>query len=338
MKIVMYDEENPFNTDRTVPVFLRSSHEFTRKYPDNSDEYYDVALIHAEMDHDMSWINADTVVLFDCEDQTDLPPMGLAYESLKENTKYYAKLAYRKGSPHPDGMQYICLPMRYALNAQAHCHENAPGFSYRYATPVFFGTGTAIGDYTVKYPDHPPVNEFLNCDGIKCLIEVETGTGPVAIYNQRIDWIHTLQQNCYFYVGGLVEGALGNITLDWQKQHFGEVDCLFEPAVNRHTLIQAMYMSRIHLCPAGMGRWTSRLFDAAAINGVIVATDLHDYELLHIPPARITIRDAENIAMVLNHIRPQLMDIAEDQEINQEYIRLLSIDRMIFDFLDQLGY
>lgn len=336
----MYDLNHPFNLERTIPVFQYSNIiSFELRRPDNKTES-DIALVDSTMNYDMSDLKADIIIPFDCDDQYDYPDrINLSYHSVKDNAKYYGKSAYRPSVPSADGLRYINMPHPFSLIARSVMMQPAPFYySKESITPIFYGSGTFIGDYHSKYPQDFANRDkrFVSSKNTRCLNEYSSGK---YVYSQRIDWLSDLRRNNIDIKGGLILGREGtNLSESWQIENFGQgISNLTAPPEHRGNLIELYKKHRVYLCPAGMGRWTTRLWDSASNDGVIISTDMHDYTILPRPPITVSIPDGESVSKILSDVLEDLPNYITLQKSNRELIFRMTPNDIILSFLNQLS-
>ena len=107
--------------------------------------------------------------------------------------------------------------------------------------------------------------------------------------------------------------------------------------ISKIDLLKLMMRHKIFLSPSGMGRWTTRLWDAAAMGGIIICTDMHDYQMLPSPPRRkITIEDGNSLASFINQNKNEFPDFYVNHLSNAEDINSQSPNSLVEDFLDQI--
>lgn len=341
IKIVLYDKNCPFNSERTVPLFANArSIIFERRLPNELTES-DIALIDSTMEYDMSGVKADVIIPFDCEDQYDYPDrINLSYYSILGKIKYYGKSAYRAGISNTDGLKYINMPHPFSLISRINMKSPAPLLlTKKSTTPIFYGSGTFIGQYNIKYPNQFKTREnrdtFFSDDSIKCLVKVNETS---YTYSQRIDWLSRLNRQKISIEGGLILGAKGtNLSREWQEAVFGPgIGALSTHPRSRQDLLNLYKEHRIYLCPAGMGRWTTRLWDCAANDGVIISTDMHDYTILPEAPKAIIVKDGSNIVDMLSKVTDEILTIVEEQRSNRALIFSNTPEIIVDNFLKQI--
>lgn len=334
IKIVLYDENHPFNSERTVPVFQYATNIiFERKLPTDKVES-DIALVHSQMNYDMSDLKSDLIILFDCEDQFDIPDnIGESFQSLKNIAKYYAKSHYRPSFPNGLGMKYINMPHPFGLISRQYLNipQDRKNISF---TPIFFGSGTFIGNYDKKYKPKN-LDSYFKSDNLSSIGYVD----GVCVYSQRVEWLGDLRANNIDFVGGISRlDVNNNLGIEWQKKVFGKnVEKIMSNRISKIDLLKLMMRHKIFLSPSGMGRWTTRLWDAAAMGGIIICTDMHDYQMLPSPPRRkITIEDGNSLASFINQNKNEFPDFYVNHLSNAEDINSQSPNSLVEDFLDQI--
>ncbi len=329
-KIIIYDLNSPFNSERTIPLFEAASNIlFERRHPENKIKS-DIALVHSQTNFDMSDLEADIIIPFDCEDQFDIPDnVGKSLFSILDRVSYYAKSHYRTDfntcNINNKTLKYINIPHPFELQKSKLLQFNRIANN---PMPLFIGSGTFIGRYLEKYPQYKN-KEFYNKDDINTF-------GLTGEYSQRIEWLANIGLDNF--VGGITEhkNTSSNLCLDWQKKYFGNgIEKFFIPLVNYYDILHMMYSYNIHLCPAGMGRWTTRLWDSAATGAIPICTDMHDYNMLPKYPLHIKCKDTDNINDIINTTKnTNLSSLIKE---NIYLFAKTNANNTINDFLKQLN-
>jgi hypothetical protein len=224
--------------------------------------------------------------------------------------------------PHPFGLiskQYISIP------------QDRNNFSF---TPIFFGSGTFIGNYDKKYQPRN-LSSYFKSDSLSSIGYID----DVCVYSQRVEWLGDLRENNIDFVGGISRlDVNNNLGIEWQKRVFGNnVEKIMSNRLSKIDLLKLMMRYKIFLSPSGMGRWTTRLWDAAAMGGIIICTDMHDYQMLPNPPKRrITINDGDSLASFIIKNRNEFPDFYVDHLSNTDDINSQSPNSLVEAFLNQI--
>jgi hypothetical protein len=293
------------------------------------DIKFDIAFVEVSTKFNVKdKIKADIIMIYDCEDDPSHFKPGIAYEELKYSVKYYAKLVYRSKEKQQDGLKYIAIPITNYISLSELAKIQLPEATYKNAVPSFIGTPTFVGSYKKLLKNNKDKNNDVSCVGY-----FDDG---LPMYNQRIDWLDSLQKNNQYYIGGLVFKNEQNHTLEWQTKYFGNVKKFEYPMTDYNTYLSILINYRIGLCPTGYDRISFRLYDLMAVGSIIYLTDIEDRVMLYMPKFYITIPDFNDIYNSIDTYRVAFKDLIDESKINREILKNNTPQKVLQDFMEQL--
>ena len=269
-------------------------------------------------------INSDLVCFYDCEDAPTDYELGVAFEAMKNSVSYYCKMNWVGDSFK--GIKLIGFPIASMLTLPPVANVDLPEFAHSNAIPFFAGTGTFIGDYT---PTSKGV--YQSIENINCLGECAGRT----MYNQRIDWLLSMQNSNIPYVGGLVFKG-DNLSEEWQSEHFGKgVSTLRTDPLDRNQFFSHLFNYRIGLNPTGHDRNSWRIYDLMAAGCILFSTDLKGQQALYMPKEIITVEDGEDLGATLLTLQPDFKELWKAHQCNRNVIKDLTPEKVWGDFMEQ---
>lgn len=319
------------HTSRMMYGFLNCGNEVTviEKYEELNGSYYDIIFIDPSVKFDpSSKLNCNYLMFYDCEDSPyDFYP-DLAYFTLKDKIKYYAKMNFVENDRN-DGIKNIAFPLpiyNQIINTSKYDFMN---FEEKYCKSFLLGHGTYIGNYKIQ-------NGYYNCSKDIFSIGMAYNNGKIDfLYNQRIDWILSMIKNNIPYVGGLVFGN-NNMSLEWQSKHFGNVEkikCEYMPWIET---FKQHALNKIGLCPTGHERLSWRIFDLMASGSIIFWTDNKKQQSLIMPEEYITVPDGIDFAEIYFENEKNFKEIWKASQKNKELMASLTSEKIMDKFFKQL--
>ena len=263
---------------------------------------------------------ADSILLFDGEDSWDHFDPDVAYYQLKDKDVAYGKVSFKESHTRPDNLKNVGLPVTPFLSLKNIASVDLPIFRAKNAIPYMAVSPTFIGSYKGNAPADP---RFL----------AEYAPGDM-IYNQRYQWLHSLEDNNIPYAGGVVF-TNSNVGLDWQSKYFGDQVKQFSVSrVNNN--LEMMVNYRIGLNPTGMDRNSWRIFDAMAVGSILISTDRQGQRHLYSPRSIIEIKDDEDLGTTLLTLQPDYKELWKEHSENRKILSQLTPEIIWKDFKEQL--
>lgn len=272
------------------------------------------------------------VLFYDSEDSPYHFAYGSAYESLKDSIKFYAKMNYVDNDRN-DGIKNVAFPLPIYGALQSIASQSFCNFDDLSAKPCFIGHGTYIGKY------QPVKNGWYSCRDDATSIGYAYNNGRVDfLYNQRLDWLMSAKQDGISVHGGIVFDGNDNLSLDWQKKHFGQgVQQFSHPPISWQESFDLYNRRKIALCPTGHERISWRIFDLMAAGAVIFLTDLCGQKSLFMPKEYITVKDGDRFSSVFESNRANMKNLWKAAQANKQFIQELNADRVLQQFFSQLS-
>ena len=296
-------------------------------YEEIPTERCDVVFVDPSVDYDpTSKIQSDIVMFFDCEDSPSDFELGVAFNSMKDNVKYYAKMNWVLDDI--EGVKLIGFPIAHVHQVIQIANIEVPEFSYSNAVPFFLGAPTFLGRHT-------PVEGggYHSTQDTSSLAMYEDH----YMYNQRVDWLLSLRKSNIPYLGGLVFKT-DNLTAEWQSKYFGDgVVNLGANPMNRQEFFNTLFNCRVGLNPTGHDRNSWRIYDLMAAGSILISTDLMNQKSLYMPKEYITIKDGEDLGSTLLSVQPDYNDVWHQCQANREVLKSLTPEKILSDFTGQLG-
>tara|TARA_R110000851_G_scaffold229758_1_gene382466 strand:+ start:23384 stop:24451 length:1068 start_codon:yes stop_codon:yes gene_type:complete len=273
----------------------------------------------------------DRLGFFDCEDSPDHDYDGEAYNLFKDDATFYAKMDYPLET-REDGLKYIAFPIDTYLSLNSVANVDLPEFTHQNATPSFLGSPSYLGkpQTRIEKPQMAGDIYFAN--------DLPDGD---FWYNQRYQWLQSLQDNNIPYEGGVVFLAeAGGISLKYQSEHFGNVAKFKKDYIDRNSFFNMAIRSRIGLNPAGNARNSWRMYDLMAIGSIILTTDTEAVDSgmksLYSPKEFIVVKDTDDLGSVLRGIQPAYKELAKASKENRKVLADLTPEKVWNDFLAQI--
>lgn len=298
-------------------------------------ESCDLAFIDPSTDFNpIPKLSAGIKVFYDCEDGPRDFTAGLAYHELKHKIEYYVKMTW-VDDDRGDGIKNIGFPPGACAKVQQYAEhtDNTPAFnefSHTNSIPIFFGTPTYLGSYT---PDQGTygINKELDVSALGVYDDGE------YIYNQRFDWLQSLQKNNIPYFGGIVFKD-ANLSLEWQQKYHGDGVKRFQVgAYNSHDYMKSLLFSyKVGLCPAGHERNSWRVYDIMATGAILIYNDTKKQKSLYMPKEFVTIKDGEDLGTTLLGLQPDYKEIWKACQENKKVFIGLTPEKMWEDFMRQM--
>jgi len=299
-------------------------------YDDIPPDKCDITFVDPSLSYDpTSKINSTHILFFDCEDgPQDFNP-GVAYEAMKDAIQYYAKMNWVEDDRH-DGIKNIGYPLSVYMYLSQFASVDLPAFTHQNAVPLFVGTGTFIGNYTLEENTGFQVDEELGVSALGLYDDREW------LYNQRIDWLLSLRKNNIPHLGGLVF-TQDNLSKEWQSKHFGKgVEALETNQISHQEYLQSLFNYRVGLCPTGHDRLSWRVFDVMAAGAILIWTDSKEQHSLYMPKEFVTIKDGEDLGTTLLKIQPDYNELWKASQENRKVFAGLTPSKIWDDFMGQI--
>lgn len=275
--------------------------------------------------------NSDLVMFYDCEDSPRHFDGGAAYASLKDKVSFYAKMNYVEDD-RSDGIKNIAFPLPIYGSIQAIACQSFSNWSEDLARVSFIGHGTYIGKY------QPVKDGWYACTDDATSIGYAYNDGKIDfLYNQRLDWLLSAKQNNITVNGGLVFESSGNLSLEWQKRHFGEgIEQFSCSPIDWMDSFRYYNEHKISLCPTGHERISWRIFDLMAAGSVIFLTDLRAQKSLFMPQEYVTVYDGERFSTVYERHKKDMKNLWKAAQANKQFVSELTADKVVKQFYSQL--
>lgn len=277
------------------------------------------------------------VVFFDCEDDPRYFDPGPAYESLKDYVEFYVKLVYVEDD-RGDGIKNIAFPIAQFITLQFYAERLATRgqslTNHSTFTPIHIGVPTWLRPYV---PVEGGVYNFDEDQDIYPLEKTPEEADNLR-YNQRIDWLLSLQKNNIPFVGGLVfKEEEECYSQDYVANLFGEgVRNWSHPRIGYMENILSLAEHRLALCPAGHDRISWRTFDIMAVGSILFWTDVEDIKMLYMPQSYVKVKDGCDLGTVLKEHEPDYPELLKEARKNVELMRSLTPQKVKKDFLKQM--
>lgn len=332
MKILIIKGKDIHTLGRIVPGFHNNRNEVKviEKYEDLDRSYYDLILIDPSVNFDpSSKINCKYLMFYDCEDSPFNFIPDVAYFSLKDKIKYYAKMNFVEGDRN-DGIKNIAFPLPIYNTLSEIAKLDFTDFKDEYSKCFLLGHGTFLGHYS-------PVKGHYNCNEDIFPIGICNNGGKIELlYNQRIDWILSMINNNIPYSGGIVFGN-HNLSEEWQSKYFGNVQKIKAYGMPWLETFRHHSLNKIGLCPTGHERMSWRIFDLMASGSIIFWTDNKKQQSLIMPKEYTTIPDGVDFAKSYFENKKNFKEIWKASQKNKELIASLTSEKVMQKFLDQLN-
>lgn len=261
----------------------------------------------------------DRVMFFDAEDDPRHFDPDEAYTLLKDKAEAYVKIGYIENDAD-DNIKRIAAPIApYFTHRQVAGFELEP-FSHKHAIPVLVAAPTFMGHYQGVYSK---VGESL--------AEYEPGN---MIYNQRYQWLKSMEDANIPYHGGIVFGEQ-NLSLEWQTKYHGPDVARFK-VPRAHNYHQLLNTYRVGLCPTGHERLSWRVFDIMAMGSILISTDRCNQRNLYNPVGAYQIGDHEDLGIFLLNSQRRYKEMWEACQPNRDVLAGLTDEKIWDDFLAQL--
>jgi hypothetical protein len=271
----------------------------------------------------------DRLGFFDCEDAPEHDDYwaevynGVAYHVFKDDALFYAKMDY-PSKPREDGIKYIAFPIEPYMGLAQVANAEIPEFTHMNAVPFFQGSPSYLRDVeSFKGPQKSGDIYFVD--------DIPGGN----MYNQRFQWLQSLENNNIPYDGGIVFMEAECLSLEYQSKHFGNVAKFSRDYIDRNTFFNKAVRNRIGLNPAGNDRNSWRLYDLMAIGSIIVTGET-DMRSLYAPKEFIKVKDTEDLGTVLRNIQPEYKEMAKASKANRELLANLTPEKVWKDFMGQI--
>ena len=336
MKVLVLQGRD-FHTYRLVQGFLSCGVEVfeTSNELDNFSKF-DIAFVDPSYPHPVDKINADRILFYDCEDDPKSFERGEAYEALKDSVEFYAKLVYIEDD-RGDGIKNIAFPINYFTSLINIANSDLSHIPYTF-NPLLIAAPTwlEVPPEQVKEDDKYSFSkeeDIYSFDIDKNREKHYRNTGMIS-YNQRIDWLLSMEQNDIPHTGGLVfkdytHEYVGNIfgtgVSKWDHPRIGYMDNLL-----------LLHTNKVCLCPGGHDRISWRTFDIMAMGSILFWTDVGDRKMLYMPEVYVKVKDGESLAEVISTNEDSFPLLLEESIKNKEIMKTLTPERILKDFLRQM--
>jgi hypothetical protein len=293
---------------------------------DYRGKHFDLVLVDPSYPQDRRGeFTFDRLGFFDCEDAPEHDEYwseiynGVAYHVFKDDALFYAKMDYPEKA-RDDGIKYIAFPIEPYMGLFNVANAEIPEFTHMNAIPFFQGSPSFLGDVgSFKGPQRSGDIYFAN----------DTPDG--YWYNQRFQWLQSLENNNIPYEGGIVFMEAECISLEHQSKYFGNVAKFSRNYIDRNTFFNKAARNRIGLNPAGNNRNSWRLYDLMAIGSIIV-TGQCEMKSMYSPKEFITVNDHDDLGTVLREAQPDFKEMAKASKANRELLAGLNPEKVWSDF------
>ena len=294
------------------------------KPEDIDNTRYELVFIDPSFDFDISnKIKSERIVFYDCEDSpTDFYP-GTAWNTIKCDT--YVKMNYDINDTLDIHKVAFPLPIYNVLSIMAKWCRDIPE-NYKGFIPTFIGSPTFIGRYKT-----PEKVQYKNKKDIKVLSDN-------GMYNQRYDWLQSIRDNYKSKTFlGIVFREGNNLSKEFQKTHFGDVDRFTTNPISSQDLLLITALNRVGLSPSGHERLSWRIWDIMATGAILFVTDFNSQRSMYMPLEYVLIKDEEDIGTILSsYSNTDLLDLHKAAKKNQEFMASLTPDKIWNDFIESI--
>lgn len=333
MKILIIRGRDAHTYGRIVPGFVNCNNEVkvVESYDELDGSYQDMILIDPSVKFDpSSKVCSKFLMFYDCEDGSrDFFP-DIAYFSMKDKIKYYAKMNY-VDDDRKDGIKNIAFPLPIYNQLSEIAKHDFTEFEEKHSKCFLLGHGTFLGHYVF------PGGHF-NCEkDISPIATINDTNSVELLYNQRIDWILSMKRDGVPYVGGIVfQNSDNNLSYNFQKKLFGNIDKVKADGLDWFSTFNEHSNNKIGLCPTGHERISWRTFDLMAAGSVIFLTDTKNQKCLIMPEEYITVHDGINFSDVYFKYRKDFKEIWKASQKNKIRIANLTPEKIMSEFFNQL--
>tara|TARA_R110002110_G_scaffold295886_5_gene509956 strand:- start:968 stop:2023 length:1056 start_codon:yes stop_codon:yes gene_type:complete len=313
--------ESPDLNNATFSIWNRCSTDYKGKH-------FDLVFVDPTYPKDRKGsFTFDRLGFFDSEDEPEASDQGVAYNVFKDDATFYAKMDYPL-KPRDDGIKCIGFPIDTYLSLNNVANASIPEFTHMNSSPFFHGACTFLGGGTtsagiyttpqkagdIYFANHLPDGQFW--------------------YNQRFQWLQSLEDNNIPYEGGIVfqEGCL---SLEHQTKHFGNVGKFAKGYIDRNTFFNMAVTNRVGLNPAGNNRNSWRMYDLMAIGSIIV-TGKYDMKSMYSPKEVVIVEDDDDLGTVLRNLQPDYKELAKASQENRKVLADLTPEKVWKDFIGQM--
>ena len=293
---------------------------------------YDIVFVDPSYPEEVQHNIGRRVIFFDCEDDPRHFDPSAAYYSLKDHVEYYAKLVYVEDD-RGDGIKNVAFPIVNYLTLSDFARNDWSEIPYS-LSPIFIGVPTWLRPFEEK-------GGTYSFDTERDIYSVEKPREEEnnLRYNQRVDWLLSMEQHDIPYQGGFVfKEDVDCYTQDFVCSLFGEgIRKWSHPPIAYQANLLSLLQNKVGLCPAGHDRISWRTFDIMATGAILFWTDVEDRRMLYMPEASVIVKDGEDFGKVLNSYEESLPELLRESEKNVELLASLTPPKVKEDFLKQIA-
>jgi len=292
---------------------------------------YDIVFVDPSYPEPVQRNIGKRVVFFDCEDDPRHFDPSTAYHSLKDHVEYYAKLVYVEDD-RKDGIKNIAFPIAQFISLQQNTVDSSMFKSP--SIPILIGVPTWLR------PHVPVEGGIYHSDEGQDIYSVEKPREDEdnLRYNQRVDWLLSLEKNDIPLMGGFVfKEEEECYSQDFVANLFGEgVRKWSHPRINYTQNLLSLAHYKLALCPAGHDRISWRTFDIMAVGSILFWTEVEDRKMLYMPQSYVKVKDGCDLGTVLKEHEPDYPELLREARKNVELMRSLTPQKVKKDFLKQM--
>jgi len=293
---------------------------------------YDIVFVDPSYPEEVQPNIGRRVHFFDCEDDPRHFDPSAAYYSLKDHVEYYAKLVYVEDD-RKDGIKNVAFPISQFMTLQQLAMTDDTSMKSSFI-PIHIGVPTWLRPHV---PVEGGIYHFDEDQDIYSIEKPKEEENNLR-YNQRIDWLLSLEKNNIPFMGGLVfKEEEECYSQDFVASVFGEgIRKWAHPRINYMQNLASLAQYKLALCPAGHDRISWRTFDIMAVGSILFWTDVEDRKMLYMPQSYVKVKDGCDLGTVLEEHESDYCELVQEARKNVELIRSLTPPKVKEDFLKQM--
>jgi hypothetical protein len=291
---------------------------------------FDMIFIDPNLEYDpSSKINGNLVSFYDTSDSPyTYHTSGIAYQAMKDKVLFYAKMDWSQ--PFINNQKLIGYPVGTLLYLNKIAKEKQT-FNAQQAKPFLIGSSTYV---TSLFSDFILLSHEKYCSNkdTKCIAFIKEWGW---VYNQRIDWLLSLEKNNISYVGGIGFSS-GSLGLEWTKKYFGPgVEKFACNKITSYEYLKMLQLYQIGLNPMGHYNNSWRKYDIMATGAILVTADPEQVKSLYMPKASIKIKHGTDLGTRLLEIESSYSELYKEHQQNKVIISTLTPEIIWNDVISQ---
>jgi hypothetical protein len=297
---------------------------------------YDIVFVDPSFPRSVSHDMGSKIIFFDCEDDPRHFDPGEAYYSLKDHVEFYAKMVYVEDD-RKDGIKNIAFPIQTYLGLRNFAKSDLSNVPYSF-DPVFIGVPTWANPDSIVDGGAYSFDEEQDIHSVVTLPEEEITDGGSNIrYNQRVDWLLSMEKSGIHFEGGLVFKEDDCYSQDFVSNLFGKgVRKWAHDPISYQQNLMSIIQNKVALCPTGHDRISWRTFDIMAAGSILFWTDVEDRKMLYMPKSFVKVKDGDNLGECLQEHEKYYEELLGESRRNSELMSSLTPEVVKKDFLHQL--